>query len=172
MLRLFTLILALCLFIPTRKSGEGIDPELMHIVQEFFFMKNGKMGIDSKISISIGKLKDPNWVGVCYYNIFGPEIVMSDMYWNHSTYLQNHSSLFHELSHCILRRGHYPPEELADVTSWKALKLYLKIKTGGKVESHMKDGCPVSIMWPYSFSDECYSKHFEEYMLELFDKEL
>ena len=147
-----------------------IDPRLLPIVSEFFYLKNGSMEIDRSLTVKIGKLEKPEWIGLCEYGLFGNTVTISEKEFNENTEFQLHSTIFHELGHGVLDRGHYPPESLSDVTSFKYLMLYLKIKVGVTVPSHMPDGCPVSVMYPYSFSDYCYLKHFQEYAEELFDK--
>jgi hypothetical protein len=150
-------------FIQSKFRKDDIDPRLTPIVQEFFFMKNGQMGVEDGLKVRVDDLKNPSWLGVCYYRIFDREIIISKRELETKTPLQIHSTVFHEIFHCSLGLGHYPPTELGDIRGWDSLLLYLKIKSGVFVHSHLPDGCPVSIMYPYDFSDECYAKHFEEY---------
>lgn len=167
-----TIILIFCVVVSSSvlPQKSSIDPRLLPIVSEFFFMKNGNMLIEDGLIVKIGPLKEPSWVGLCEYGIFANTVTISDREYDKNEPLQLHSTVMHELGHAVLNRGHYPPETLADVTSFKYLMLYLKIKAGGTVPSHREDFCPISIMYPYSFSDYCYLKHFQEYMEELFDK--
>lgn len=168
MVAVFSFVIPMCSYVLPQSSD--IDPRLMPIVQEFFFMKNGRMGVDESLSVRVGDLQNPNWVGLCKISVFGPEVVISTKEYDKNMPMQLHSTVLHELSHCVLGRGHYPPETFEDIRGWKSFLLYLKIKAGVKVESHMKDGCPVSIMYPYSFSDYCYVKNFSYYMDELFER--
>ena len=151
-------------------TDNRIDHRLLPIVSEFYYMKTGKIVDDYSITVHIGKLEDPHWVGVCRQGIFGTEITIGEEFYNNNSYLQVHSTVFHELGHCVLGKGHNPPVGWQDVRSIKTLMQYIDVLRGRPVEEFMKDGCPISIMYYAQFSDYCYMKHYVEYMEELFGK--
>lgn len=153
-------------------ADDRIDPSLLPTVSEFFFFKDGKIVENYPVTAHLGHLENPIWMGMCRVGIFGVEITISEDYWKKESYLQMHSTVFHELGHGILGRGHYPPTTWADVRSFRDFALYLNHLRGIETSAFMSDGCPVSIMYWASFSDYCYLKHFEEYIDELFKKDI
>lgn len=162
----------ICLFLmffllPTNNK---IDARLLPIVSEFFYLKDGSMIIPTDLSVIVGHFDNPKTMGVCRVGFFGAEITISEDFMNAGSSLQLQSTVTHELAHCVLSRGHYPPESFSDVRDLKTLLLYFKILRGGYVPTLMSDYCPVSIMYPYNFSDYCFLKHYEEYIRELFGK--
>jgi hypothetical protein len=153
-------------------TNNKIDTRLLPIVSEFFYLKDGSMVIPSGLSVVVGHFDNPNTMGICRVGLFGAEITISEDFMKVGTEVQLHNTVFHESFHCILNRGHYPPESFSDVRGWKTLVLYFKVLRGEKVPSLRDDHCPISIMYPYDFSDYCYMKHYREYMEESFDKKL
>lgn len=153
-------------------TGEKIDNRILPIVSEFFFLRDGKIVDNYPVTVVVGHLENPKWMGMCRVGIFGPEVTISEDFFKSESYLQTHSTTFHELGHCVLGRGHYPPTSWSDVRSIRTFMMYINHLRGKEIEVFMKDGCPASIMYWANFSDYCYLRHFEEYIDELFRKDI
>lgn len=103
----------------------NLDPGLQPIVAKFEAL------IDKKIEFSITIVDiDLKWDGVCYINSDGSrEIQLSAHWWPEMSDDEREETLFHELGHCELGRGHV---------------------------NDLVNNVPVSIMYPYMFGAEPY----------------
>lgn len=111
--------------------------------------------------------KKGNTVGVCHPFIM--EIDISASWWRQTTSpMEKMELVFHELGHCILRRGHtYRPVQ-GDFRAWLE---DVGFKLGIFQEKHyLSDGCPASFMHPQMMGEHCVNKHFYYYIEELFDR--
>lgn len=82
---------------------------------------------------------------VAQCRLFGtatPHIVVSKRLWEYSTEVEKEMIILHEISHCILKRGHL---ETKDV-----------------------NGIPISLMYPYVLEERVYLERKEAYLKELF----
>jgi hypothetical protein len=116
-------------------------------------------------------LEDSTVVGTCHRNLIEKSIIWINEEWWNSLYVSEYQRLevvFHELGHCVLLRAHTIPPNDSDrgfFTWWERLffKIGIFIPKG-----YLKDGCPSSIMHPYTMLDLCFIKHYKYYMDELF----
>lgn len=122
-----------------------IDPTFQDLISRF--EKDGNRTIKDLV-VKFGYISTPGGkpgtyvVGECEQGLGTPTVTILPAYWNSATDLQREELMYHELGHCILERDH--------------------------VEEELSDGCPVSIMDPYTIEESCLIAHHAEYIKELF----
>lgn len=122
-----------------------VDSGLQDFVQRF--ETAGNIQVDSLV-VKFGDTGAPQSngeqiVGYCQLSPgLVPTVVISTEYFNEIADAQREELIFHELGHCVLDRGH--------------------------TATALGDGCPSSIMDPYTLDPYCYSEHYEYYKEELF----
>ena len=87
-------------------------------------------------------------LGYCRTGDGTPEIMVNPKYWAYMSVSDKEELMFHELGHCVLRRGH------------KGDKVVAKDNYGRQI--------PVSIMYPYHLGAGIYGSNYNYYMSELF----
>lgn len=75
------------------------------------------------------------------YNDGYRQIAIDPTYWQSASEADRKNVIWHELGHCLFNRLHN--------------------------RLTLSDGCPKSIMNPYTFGDPCMTRHFAEYVQEL-----
>lgn len=110
-----------------------------------------------------------------YYNVIGPctygknfrEIDADIDFWNKSSDQTRRVLLYHELTHCLCDRDHdykngikYPD---ADTVKGNIIMEFME-------PGVLKDGCPMTIMYPYILSDKCSFAHWNMYIKEMFNR--
>ena len=132
------------------RSGCETSPELYKYVTMFENAYGKSIG-DIPVCLGITTSKDKeNVVGLCrtwsgrtrkYH-----EVTVSEKWYkqNHNNYFAVRQLIEHELGHCALDRGHIE-----------------------EIDANSK---PVSIMYPYTFSDKYYQDNHEYYLDELFNR--
>lgn len=153
------------------KHHKGIAPELQTYVHEFQALSDGKVTDEDmrKLSIGFRKYEDGSTIaGTCHYGVV--EVDVSIDWWNRDYSASDRMELiFHELGHCILKRGHTVKPTHDGFLPWiERLGFKLGIF---KAKGYLNDGCPASFMHPYTFGDYCVSTHFKYYMDELFERD-
>jgi hypothetical protein len=139
---------------------------------------NGRVSItDLKDNVYIRFTNYPkgsNIIGTCYYKYYGKNYITINIeWWNRlsTAHLEKLTLIFHELGHCYLYRKHteiYKEEDIDGFWSWLDNILFemgLYIPKG-----YLEDGCPYSMMHPYSIGYWCMNRHYKHYMKELFEE--
>lgn len=124
----------------------------------------------NNIDFSIEELGDDRSIGICYpITLMGrAKIVISSKYFNTSSEAGKITTLLHELGHAVCHLPHTEPNDLQGFGD-KAERLLFKMNILKKFDS-LEDGCPVSLMYPSEFADECFYNHQDYYYEELKNK--
>lgn len=157
------------------QSAEFTDPELRGIVTEYFRLsKRNNITFTSTIHMSIEDIGRDRVIGLCGFGIMYRKIMFDKSYWEESTYLSKVSTVYHEMTHCYCGRTHDFEEgkEYPDMSLKSTIKRFFGkyVYSPLKPEGFMDDGCPSSIMLPYSFSDKCFKDHYDFYTKEMFNR--
>lgn len=84
-------------------------------------------------------------IGVCnHYSNGKKQIILDHSYWNQATEVEKTILVWHELGHCVLDRRH--------------------------MDIMLPDTCPYSIMYYQQFDTNCFDKHYDHYVQELFNE--
>ncbi len=157
---LLTFLMSCCTFNLSQRrltpEYKGVDPEIAPYVNEYMDLAK-IMGIKFKNKVTVGfkDINNGNIIGECEYGLGFREIDVDRTYWNRSTTTSKMTLLIHELSHCYCGRTHdYGPSKEYKNT-W---------------EGRFDDNCPKSVMYPKILPDGCVDLHYEEYILEAFDR--
>lgn len=137
---------------------KGVDPEGQPYIDEFKDVAK-KHGLTFKHQVTMGftDIKFNFVVGICHYGMGFREIDVDRNYWNICSPLEKKVLLFHELVHCYCTRLHDYGKNL-------------DYDENDYTKGYGKDGCPISIMAPNLPTQECIKKHYEWYMLEMWDR--
>jgi len=132
-------------FIKFQGSHKAIDPEMKKYVYDFSkeVKKLHKVRIGFKdIKLKIGK---GSIIGMCTFSVYplGPEIDIDIKYWKRATPLERRSLIYHELTHCYCNSLFHTDDIMSN------------------------DSCPVSIMYPSAFDEQCLKQYWYEYMVDL-----
>ena len=176
------LLLLLLLFTQTACAGSSIEVRLLKdydevheeftpYIQEFIYASQGKVSKRKFDGFTMGFRdydEDVSTVGTCHPAAF--EVDISREWWADNVSQSKRIELvFHELGHCVLRRGH---TQKPTGSSWMAFWERIGFKIGMFEEKGLlPDKCPASFMHPYTFSEECINRHFNYYIEELFKRE-
>lgn len=128
----------------SRTSVYSVHTEFEPYLQNFKYLAlaNAKIINTSNIIIRFNdNLMDNNILGVCIYGGPTPIIEIDKSEWNEMSQARREHLLWHEYAHCLLHRGH---------------------------NETIKDGKPISIMYPYLFDTWYYENYYDEYIFELF----
>jgi len=160
-----------CANIKFKKKHKGINPIFKPYIQEFVYASMGKVKQKDLKGLTMGFHKYPknsNTVGTCHPMGYFTEIDINKKWWdNHESSTERQELIFHELGHCILKRGH--TEEPINSSGFFAWWERLFFKLGiFKKKNRLPDGCPSSYMHPYTLSPDCIMKHYLYYLDELF----
>jgi len=160
LLFLFTSILISC---ETRMSKDKIDPAFRPYLDEVIEFSKGELNKNNLRSLKIGFFdnKGSSEVGVCKH-IFN-EILIDKNYWARTTEEGRLEIIMHEIGHCVLNRYHTNVkfEFFHDIP-------FLFNMVGN--EGFLKDGCPSSVMNPFTLNWFCFIKHKNYYQEELFKR--
>jgi hypothetical protein len=139
---------------------KSVDPAFIKYYESFNRDANNQVTsrILDRTSMVFSNLEGDT-VGRCYYLSYSMEI--DEGYWNMISEKRKKNLIYHELGHCVLRRGHTEPSGKI----WDSI-----LRSFGIVKSvrRLRDGCPGSIMHPNVIDDYCLSKHEDYYTEELF----
>ena len=172
---LFTLMFSLSscatdLELRLSKKYKGVDPELQTYVEEFKALSKGKVTDEHLENFTMGfreYSKGSSVAGTCHYGV--DEVDISIKWWNSwQTPSERLELVFHELGHCILKRGHANKPTHDGFLAWME-RLGFKIGMFD-AKGFLEDGCPASFMHPYTLGDRCINRHFHYYINELFGR--
>lgn len=126
---------------PVLQIDEPFKPYVQRFEQLSIERGNGVQIVDLKVSF--GKMQSEYENGAC--EIIGdntPTVYINEVTWNRLTDIDREALIFHELGHCVLRRGH--------------------------IDEIEEDGSPKSLMHPYRIQTRIYEMHEQKYVVELF----
>lgn len=154
-------------------STEITDPEIKVISDEYFRLSAyNNMHFNNKVSIGFSKIDRSNVIGTCTYQHEFREIDLDKRFWSNSTWFSKIALLYHEMTHCYCERGHDfdEGEVYPDVTLQEILGRFLsRIPLSPlKPSGYLDDFCPKSVMHPIIMDDECFEKHYNYYVKEMF----
>lgn len=112
--------------------------ELNRYVEDF----EEEYGVYVNYPVGIGEIPEStSAVGACYSYGPGRSVVISERYWDRATARDKKATVYHELGHCSLDKDHE--------------------------EGDLEDGCPQSLMNPYTITEYCMEKHWKYYVEQL-----
>lgn len=152
------------------KKYDTIESEFVPYVYEFIHASKGKVQKRHFKNFTMGFRdynEDDNTIGTCHY--LANEVDISRDWWNNTASPSQRLELaFHELGHCILKRGHTKKPTHSSFEAWLERVLF-NLGIFDEKE-YLQDGCPASFMHPYNLGDHCINKHFNYYINELFGR--
>lgn len=152
------------------KKHQSIDAEFTPYIQEFIYASMGRVSQEDFKGFTMGfkDYGDSTIIGTCHYSVY--EVDINQKWWvENASPLQRYELVFHELGHCILKRGHTEEPEGDSFLAWLER---LGFKVGlFEVKDRLYDGCPSSIMHPHSINEYCINQHFFYYIEELFGRD-
>jgi hypothetical protein len=163
---------------PNVKTG-FVDPEIQPYVKEFIDNSEGKVTPEDIQEISItfkdyGKSADKGnngtIVGTCHLMAITDNYITINTTWWHRLddpyyHLEKASVVWHELGHCALLRDHTPSNW--NLNWWDKVLIFIGLKESEKT---LTDGCPISLMNPYTLDSWCWNNHYNYYIKELYDQ--
>ena len=138
----------------------GIDPQAKSYVDNWLSLSNTYgFKITEEIKVGVIKINDGNVIGRCYRSPVLRQVILDQSFWTQNGPIEKAALIYHELAHCYCNENH----------GWGKTGLYTK---DGTNDSHgfFWDECPKSLMYPYVVGEECYLRHYAEYMDEMFKK--
>ena len=138
------------------KKHKDIDPEFQVYIDDFITFSDGKVTKKDFKGFSMGfhtYKKNSTVVGTCYYHL--NEVDISKKWWDsfYTSSWERFELVFHELGHCILKRGHTEDLKKDGFLGWlETLGFRLGIFT---TKEGLTDGCPASIMHPEVLDSWC-----------------
>lgn len=138
----------------------GVDLAAAPLVNEWLKLaKEHDIKFDNEVSIGFTKIPENRTVGLTSYGLGGFREIDIDLpYWEASTLTARKILLFHELTHAYCDREH----DFNDGEEYE--------KGEDQKKGLYKDGCPLSIMYPFIISDSCFMGHYDEYINEMFNR--
>lgn len=141
---------------------DGVAPKAEPYVKEWLELASGRgLKFDKDVSVGFTDIDQDLVVGLTNYGFGFTEIDLDTAAWNRFTEITKMCLVFHELSHAYCYRGHdygpgknYPKDE---------------ITPNKKHDGFFKDGCPLSLMYPYLLDDNCMTVHHSDYIKEMFN---
>lgn len=174
---IFILLIASCAAVNVNSNmirmgkNNWVEKDLIKYVKKFKKLSNGKV---KEINVNImfsslgysDKFSEKETIGIC--NLVTKTVYIDKKWWKETkNELAKEELIFHELGHCILDRDHTSAKiDKGTVTFYNQRSIF----TTGIIEKYerFKDGCPKSMMHPYSFSKTCLKIHRKHYIKELF----
>lgn len=178
-LLLLTFALNSCADIRVMPKHDGIDKEFASLKQEFIRDSKGKITERDFNGLTIGFRDYPsesNTVGTCWPMGLFTEIDINRSAWlSHPVRsggikgwnnLWRKELVYHELAHCLLNRDH---SEITTSSGYVGAMERFAFKIGWWTpKGYLKSGCPASIMHPRMVGPDCFAKHYDYYIAELF----
>jgi hypothetical protein len=148
-----------------------VDPRVQKIVKEY--KELAKMnGITFKHEVTIGfkKLNMGYAVGLTTYGLGWREIDLDIGYYDYATPIAREIVVLHELGHAYCNRDHdfgtgTPYKNPNDLRIWDD-----PIPKTPKNGYYQEDGCPYSIMFPITLDTGCFLVHYNDYIIEMFNR--
>jgi hypothetical protein len=155
------------------KPHKDIGPEFRELTKEYLQLSSDH-GIYHNRLVPIGLVDlsfDYPTIGTCWLYEHHRDIDIDSTYWKKASPLGKKMLTFHEMSHCYCGRGHdYGPKAEFNYSSgFTAIFNKILVINKDKAHGYYKDGCPLSIMYPTTVADACYSTHYNDYIKEMFN---
>jgi hypothetical protein len=147
----------------------GVDPKAAEIVDEFLSLAkiNGVVFTD-KVTVGFKNIAQDSSshrvLGLTSYGRNFREIDLDILFWENYTKMGRTMTLFHELGHAYCGRRH----DFGNGTMYYEGDDESKIRD--QKEGFYDDGCPKSIMAPFTFTDDCALAHYSELCKELLSR--
>src|ERR1700688_2894845 len=137
-----------------------IDPQIQPYVDEWFSLaKQYKIEFKRSVSIGITSINEGKVVGLTNFGFGFVEGDIDYLYWNTVSPLSKKALVFHEFGHAYCNRIH----GYGDKGKYDDSEIIGSDRTG-----YYQDSCPISIMHPFIIEDYCFTRHYQEYLDELF----
>jgi Zn-dependent peptidase ImmA (M78 family) len=114
--------------------------------------------------VGFKNINQGNIVGLTTYGFGFREIDISIDFWNSSTSLSRAALVFHEMGHAYCHRDHDYGNGTEYGDADKARK------DPNKEDGFYEDSCPVTLLFPEVVEDNCFEKHYEGYVTEIFNR--
>lgn len=147
-------------FTPKFKS---VDPEAKPFVDEYVgIARTYGVTFYNPVPVGFEDINKAGVVGECNYGLTFREIDLDSAYWATFNNIKRTIAIYHELGHCMCGRSHgYEANgEYGDDDS--------SSKDPSKKDGFFRDGCPISIRYPYVLEETCFLNHYNDYMDDLF----
>lgn len=160
---------------PPEVKMQAYKQELTVIIREYFELsRRNNVEFSNKVGFRFENIDRKNVLAMCSYGLLSRRISLDIHYWEEATWNAKISTVYHEMTHCYCGRAHDFDEgkDYPDTTFLSVLKQYFGkyIASPLKPEGFLDDNCPKSIMYPYSFSDQCFQTHYAYYVKEMFNR--
>lgn len=152
-----------------------IDTEVMPYIEQFrqYALQNN-ITFSREISLGFTHIEKMNVIGRCVYGSHFREIELDLNYWKDASDKGKAALVWHEAAHCYCTRGHdfndgimYPDNSFKSILQrLMAKQPFSPLKPSG----YFPDSCPLSIMHPVIVDDECFTAHFDHYVVEMFNR--
>jgi len=134
----------------------GVNPEFKPYMDDwFYYAKLYNIKFNKFIAIGFDDIDRGDVVGLTHYGLGFTEIDIDRSYWHRATSIQKTILLFHEAGHAYCNRGHGYGKDG-------------KYEEKPGSEGRFKDSCALSIMYPYVIDSDCFYRHYQEYIDEMF----
>ena len=143
----------------------GVDPQIQPYVDDWLYLAHGHgLKFDRVVTVGFKDINQGNIVGLTTYGWAFREIDIDVKFWNSSTSLSRAALVWHELGHAYCYRDH----DYGNGTEYgDADKARLD---PNKEDGFYGDGCPVTLLFPEVVEDNCFEKHYEDYVNEIFNR--
>jgi hypothetical protein len=156
-------------FLAEAKRSSSINNEFYPDIVEFRNIINHHKYDDKldNLTILFDDIESTNkgYVTLAYCQMMftdSPYIVVDRKEYYSATPMSRYFTVLHELGHCICNRFHTETSKgLTGFLEEFLFKLGIAEKKG-----YLPDGCPSSLMHPYSFSESCMLDHYFYYVEE------
>jgi hypothetical protein len=144
---------------------KGVDPQIAPYVDEWLYLAHGHgLKFDRIVTVGFKDINQGNIVGLTTYGYGFREIDIDVKFWQSSTSLSKAALLFHELGHAYCHRDHDYGNGIEYGDPDKARK------DPNKEDGFYEDACPTSLLFPEVVEDDCFEKHYENYVNEIFNR--
>ena len=140
----------------------NVDPQFKPYVNQYLFLaKMAGLKFHHTVNMGFTKMGNGNVVGITNYGLGFREVDISSEYWQYATDIQKTILIWHELGHSYCDRNH----DFGKNKPYDAEALNRSFGPG-----YFMDECPVSIMYPYILDTDCWLYHYQDYVLEMFQR--
>jgi len=168
---LITFFHSACVVLSIDKQHPDIHPELRPYVEEIVMMSKGRIRPIHLQGLTMGFKKfDSNDNVIGLYKLTSYEIDINIDWWiNTPSQTKRFELIAHEIGHAVLKRGHTSGTGYESIGGWlERTCFYFGFC---KTTPSLEDGCPASLMHPYSIDEQCLDRHLSHYIEELFERE-
>lgn len=144
----------------------GVDPEIAPYVDDWLYLAKGHgLKFDKTVTIGFKHINKGFVVGLTTYGYNFREIDVDINYWKSASSLGKAALIWHELGHAYCYRDHDYGNGIKYGDADKSRKD--PKKQDGFYE---EDDCPVTLLFPEVAEDDCFEKHYENYVSEMYNR--